>query len=337
MRAFLFFLSLAVLAALPAGAQRYKRTLKGEVRIAGYAPQYYYIYYTANGNRITGYSVTQSEGGDLKATLTGSISDDGNDLYLREVESLDQVGPGMTYCFFAARLKLNVKPDRRVWTGSFSSRQPNGEPCPGGIMTFTDLNPAPPPPPKPVVKKETPPPPAPKPVRPKERVDALPVAAAHRLPFSAQMQKSLPAERAIPGLKLPDFVKPPVRSFVPPPPAVTITARNPDTAHISNPLYWTNEDLTIEIWDGVQEDGDVISVSFNGTPLLTAETLTRAPKTLRLKLLPNQWNIFTITLLQEGNLPENTLSLTLFDGKDRMVREVNGRYGQQAVFYLRRK
>ena len=82
MRFFLLFV-LLVTASLPAGAQRYKRTLKGEVRIAGFAPQYYYIYYTANGNRITGYSVTQSENGDLKATLTGSISDDGNDLYLR--------------------------------------------------------------------------------------------------------------------------------------------------------------------------------------------------------------------------------------------------------------
>ena len=334
MRAFTLFL-LLLTAGLPASAQRYKRTLKGEVRIAGYSPQYYYIYYTANGASISGYSVTQTVNGDLRATLTGRISDDGTELYLREVQSLDPMEPGMTLCFFAARLKLNVQPDRRVWSGAFSSRQPNGEPCEGGLMIFTDLNPVPPPPPKPVVKKEDPPPP--KPVRPKERVNALPVLSGRAFSVSGRAGEIIPALRAIPGIKIPAFVKPPVRSFVQQSSAVVITARNPDTARISNPLYWKNEEVTIDIWDGVQEDGDVVSVSFNGTPLLTAEKLTRTKKTFRLKLLPNQWNIFTITLLQEGNLPENTLSLTLSDGQDRIEREINGLFGQQVVFYMRRK
>ena len=335
MRAFFFFL-LAVFAVFPAGAQRYKRTLKGEVRIAGYSPQYYYIYYSANGAGISGYSITQTASGDLRATLTGRISDDGKELYLREVESLDPTMPGSTLCFFAARLKLTVRSDRRVWSGAFTSRQPDGQPCEGGIMTFVDLNPAPPPPPKPVVKKQDPPPPPPKPVRPKERVAALPVLAMRAFSVPARTAV-LPAERILPGLKTPNLEKPPVRSFVQLPPEVVITARNTDTLTISNPLYWTNEELTVDLWDGVQEDGDVVSVSFNGTPVLRAEKLTRTRKTFRIKLLPNQWNIFTITLLGEGNLPENTLSLTLYDAQDRIERQVNGRYGQQAVFYLRRK
>ncbi len=336
MRAFLFFLLLSALS-LPAVAQRYKRTLKGEVRIPGYAPQYYYIYYTANGAGLSGYSVTQTASGDLRATLTGRISDDGNELYLREVESLDPMEPGMTLCFFVARLKLKVSTDRRVWTGPFTSRSPDGVPCDGGIMTFVDLNPVAPPPPRPVVKKEDPPTVAPKPARLKERVDPLPVITTRGLALSAKADGSLPAVRAIPGLEMPGFVKPPVRSFVQPPPKIVITARNPDTAFISNPLYWQSEEVSIDIWDGVQEDGDVVSVSFNGTPVLTAEKLTLNKKTFRVKLLPNQWNLFTITLLQEGNLPENTLSLTLYDSQDRIEREINGRYGQQVVFYLRRK
>ncbi len=346
MRFFCFLLLILIAAFSPAQAQKYKRTLRGEVRIAGHPPQYYYIYYTANGANITGYSITQSASGDLKAALIGRLSDDGEELYLRETQSMDYDEPGMVLCFFAARLKLSKVPGRRVWSGPFSSRQPDGSPCDGGVMTFIDLDPTPPPPPKPVAPKTTPPRPKPRPTPPKETpkpetpkpaprpapetIALLPVAATTSgtvvLP---QPRVRLNAPLLPPAVARPAVVATPPKVLVPP-------TRKMDTAALQNTYLVKSDSLHIEIWDGVENDGDVISLHYNGQEILTNEKLSSERRVLVLPITAGVWNTLTVFLLAEGNIPENTVALTLKDGTDSRDLSINGLNGQVANLFFKK-
>ncbi len=352
MRIFYFLLSLFALAALPVYAQKYKRTLRGEVRIAGHPPQYYYIYYTANGANITGYSITQSAGGDLKATLIGRLSDDGQELYLRETQSMDYDAPGMVLCFFAARLKLSSMPGRRVWNGPFSSRQPDGTPCEGGVMTFVDLDATPPPPPKPAPPpppKPTPPPPRPTPPPPKPEPKPVPESIA-ALPFASQsigavappaLRLNISRPLPIPAINRPAPIAsppPPVVAKLPAPerPLPTPTVQKIDTASLRNTYIVKGDSIQIAIWDGVENDGDVISLHYNGREILNNEKLSAEKRILTLPITAGVWNTLTLFLLAEGNIPENTVALTIKDGPDERTLSINGLNGQVAHLFFKK-
>ncbi len=367
---FLFFCFLLLFAAPFAQAQKYKRTLRGEVRIPGHPPQYYYLYYSANGPAISGYSVTQSENGDLKATLTGRLSDDGQELYLRETESMDFDFPGMVLCFFSARLKLSVFPGKRMWSGAFSSRQPDGTPCEGGLMTFTDLDPTPPPPPKPVASRppivtrpptpkpptprpvSTPKPPAPKPlpIRPPvaekkpELPKPKPVAALvfvkedrARMPLptlTIRKPLSIPSI-ARPG-KIADEVPPKPVAVRTPQPIVSPQKTTPDTGAMRYAYAVKSDTLLLEIWDGAENDGDVVSVRYDGRDLLVSEKLRMERKVLLLPVRKDMWTTLSVFLLSEGTIPENTVALTLKDGRDVKILSINGSNGQVANLFFRK-
>lgn len=350
MRLFCFLLSLLAFALPPAQAQKYKRTLRGEVRIAGHPPQYYYIYYTASGANITGYSITQSATGDLKAALVGRLSDDGEELYLRETQSLDYDEPGMVLCFFAARLKLSRVPGRRVWSGPFSSRQPDGTPCDGGTMTFIDLDPTPPPPPRPVqppprpaAPKPTPPPaPKPEPPRPVREIIASLPAASGPTPGITPPGVRIRFDGPLPV----PAVKRPVAIALPAPPVATKQpAEKPlpvpavpriDTASLRNTYFVKNDSIRVEIWDGVENDGDAISLHYNGREILRNEKLQAEKRILTLPIVAGAWNTLTIHLLAEGNIPENTVALTIRDGVDVRTLSINGYNGQTAHLFFKK-
>jgi hypothetical protein len=339
----LSFLLLLLIAALPVQAQKYKRTLRGEVRIAGHAPQYYYIYYTANGAKITGYSVTQSPNGDLKASLIGRLSDDGQELYLRETQSMDYDEPGSVLCFFAARLTLTKTPGRRVWNGPFSSRQPDGTPCDGGVMTFVDLDPTPPPPPKPQPKPEPKPEPKPQPKpqpKPEPKPEPKPVPrkteTIARLPMvKPLLNASLPTVqvRIQQPLPIPVATRP---GRLPEPIAAAPPARPLDTAALQHTYRVRGDSIVVELWDGVQNDGDVISVRYNGRDVLVNERLQQDRRVLILPVTRGSWSELTIFLHSEGAIPENTVAMVLRDGAEERAISINGFNGQVARMYFRK-
>ena len=299
-----------------ASGQTYKRTLRGEVRIPGHSPQYYYIYYTASGASISGYSVTQSDNGDLRATLVGRLSDDGTELYLRETETIDFIPPGTELCFFAARLRLTIYPDRRVWQGAFSSRQPNGQPCEGGTMTFVDLNPKPPPPPKPKAETPKPAPLKPKIEAPKPKPKPIVRDTVAKVVAAPKPMPDTPVRRRDTVV----VTKPPVSP--------------PDTSRLRQFYRWFSGTMTFEIWDGVKEDGDAVTVLFNGKPVLEAATLTNEKRSFTVPISPSSVDTLTVLMLKEGNLPGNTTRLNLVGSDQRYELSINGSYGDKASFYF---
>ena len=118
-----------------------------------------------------------------------------------------------------------------------------------------------------------------------------------------------------------------------PPPAIPL----PDTTGL-RPLYtWNSDTLGIELWDGFQEDGDVVSVHFNGQSVLPQQMLSHDKK-LRFSLPLSERSIDTlrVVLHTEGTEKPCTPRMTVFDGTGHRDLDIAGAAGQTAVLYFKR-
>ena len=82
---------------------------------------------------------------------------------------------------------------------------------------------------------------------------------------------------------------------------------------------WTvkKENITLQIWDNNKEDGDIISLKFNDTWILTNFLLKKEKYTIQLNLKKkdNQLLLFAENL---GSIPPNTAAISIDD--DDLVR-----------------
>lgn len=77
---------------------------------------------------------------------------------------------------------------------------------------------------------------------------------------------------------------------------------------------WKSDSCTLEIWDGGIIDGDRVTVTFNGSAILSGYVLTAEKKRIALPLT-KQKNIIRITAENEGTTPPNTAKVYLWDGR----------------------
>jgi len=75
-------------------------------------------------------------------------------------------------------------------------------------------------------------------------------------------------------------------------------------------------ELDLWIWDSDKEDGDVISLSYNGQWLLRNHIVDKKRKLLKVRVMPGQPNQLILYAENEGAAPPNTAALTFFDGKE---------------------
>lgn len=94
--------------------------------------------------------------------------------------------------------------------------------------------------------------------------------------------------------------------------------------------------MRIEVWDGVENDGDFISLHYNGQEILKNEKLSAEKRLLILPITAGAWNTLTIFLLAEGNIPENTVALTIKDGTDVRNLSINGLNGQVVNLFFKK-
>lgn len=95
-----------------------------------------------------------------------------------------------------------------------------------------------------------------------------------------------------------------------PPPAESPTGQ-PVT--IQETLEVEAQEVTIEIWDDRQFDGDTISVSLNGEWITQRTELKRFKRTFRAQLRPGE-NLLVLTAHNLGRIPPNTAALRVYDG-----------------------
>lgn len=80
------------------------------------------------------------------------------------------------------------------------------------------------------------------------------------------------------------------------------------------------KELNIELFDHENEDGDIVSVCFNGQYILEKYLLTNKPKLLIIKLLPNQQNVLTVFANNTGKEGANTSAIRFtINGKQEQI------------------
>jgi hypothetical protein len=70
----------------------------------------------------------------------------------------------------------------------------------------------------------------------------------------------------------------------------------------------SKDSITVDVWDGNREDGDIISLVFNGKVLLEKHVLTKSKKSFRVALQKGQ-NVLTLIAHNLGDIPPNTAAL----------------------------
>ena len=79
-------------------------------------------------------------------------------------------------------------------------------------------------------------------------------------------------------------------------------------------------EINIELFDHENEDGDVVSVCFNGQYLIEKYLLTNKPKIVTIKLLPNQQNVLTVFANNTGKEGANTSAIRFsINGKQEQI------------------
>lgn len=76
----------------------------------------------------------------------------------------------------------------------------------------------------------------------------------------------------------------------------------------------SDNEITLQIWDDGEEDGDIISIYFNGNWLLQDHLLTKKIKQLPIALDTNGDNYLILYINNEGSRPTNTVALSIDDG-----------------------
>lgn len=76
----------------------------------------------------------------------------------------------------------------------------------------------------------------------------------------------------------------------------------------------SDNEITLQIWDDGEEDGDIISIYFNGNWLLQNHLLTKKIKQLPITLDTNGDNYLILYINNEGSRPTNTVALSIDDG-----------------------
>ena len=80
------------------------------------------------------------------------------------------------------------------------------------------------------------------------------------------------------------------------------------------------KELNIELFDHENEDGDIVSVCFNGQYLIEKYLLTNKPKLLTIQLLPNQQNVLTVFANNTGKEGANTSAIRFkLNGKQEQI------------------
>lgn len=76
------------------------------------------------------------------------------------------------------------------------------------------------------------------------------------------------------------------------------------------------KEIMLELFDHENEDGDIVSVCFNGQYLIEKYELLKKAKTLKIMLLPNQKNVLTVFANNTGKEGANTSAIRfMLDGK----------------------
>ncbi len=96
------------------------------------------------------------------------------------------------------------------------------------------------------------------------------------------------------------------------------------------------DEFVAYIWDANKEDGDVISLKYNGEWILRNYTIQNRKRPIRIKVEPGADNRLILFAEDLGTIPPNTCALTFFDGeRERTLSLVSDRISCGALKFVR--
>ena len=134
------------------------------------------------------------------------------------------------------------------------------------------------------------------------------------------------------GHKMRDTVKP---ADVPVKKEVKIT-EDKITAGQDKSYEWYSDSVLVDIWDGGQLDGDVVTIEFDGKPILKNYTLAKHLKRVAVALTGKDVHTLSIIAVNEGYDPPNTASLMLRDGDTRYSILAYNPKGQRSLIKIKK-
>lgn len=121
--------------------------------------------------------------------------------------------------------------------------------------------------------------------------------------------------------------------------------QNGEIVRVQHEVDVKSKEITLYLYDHEQQDGDIVSVSFNGEWVLEKHKLKSrkarlsANESLKLTLEPNKAYFLVSKAWNLGNIPPNTLTLEIYDGvspKPQIVT-INSQIGKSGAIRLRYK
>ena len=93
---------------------------------------------------------------------------------------------------------------------------------------------------------------------------------------------------------------------------------------------------TLEIFDHLKQDGDIISLNFNGDWIFQNLSLERKPRKFILKLNDKGKNFLILHAINEGSVPPNTIGINYVHKgrKKRYIMQSNLRTSQMVEIKL---
>jgi len=100
-----------------------------------------------------------------------------------------------------------------------------------------------------------------------------------------------------------------------------------DAAHV---IYVDSMEPELEVFDHLKQDGDIISLNFNGDWVFRNLSLERKPRKFILKLNPSGKNFLILHAVNEGSVPPNTIGINYIHRgrKKRHIMQSNLRTSQ---------
>ena len=79
-------------------------------------------------------------------------------------------------------------------------------------------------------------------------------------------------------------------------------------------LVVKGKNITIDLWDNKEQDGDIVSVYLNGDPIISQYSLTKDRKQFKVQLEASKANDLFLYAHNLGTIPPNTVSIEISDG-----------------------
>jgi hypothetical protein len=290
-----------------AEAQKNEYTLTGYMGVQGGESFHYDIKLKDSvGNVLSGYANTYAKPeNNVKAYVVAEINRDAKTIHIRERVIVENNYFVSEYIICLVEADLKFSGTEKTLSGPLITMTAgNGANCSKGSITFSDMN----------------------------EINALFNSTARTMPPVATTTTRETTPKPVKIVYDTASKSTASKSQTPVIPVQVIITEGKDKTY-----NWNGDEVVLTIWDGNTEDGDKVTISYNGNVVLKEYVLTKKQKEIKLPIGGNELNIISIQAINEGGEPPNTANITIKDGDTAYDIIAHNTFGKTALIKIRKK